>query len=326
MNTQVTDQMTKEQIYTEAKVDPVKFRFQNQKVMLTYSTHIEKDDYIDWLTNLTKLKFKFIRMAHETAHEDTPYNHTHVVIDFGKGFQTRNCRFFDYNEIHPHIKPILNKKHWDNSMEYLAKEDIENEDLKKGPSFAKGVWSCESLEQALESCSGPGDVLGTIAMFKSKARTVKPITGTLKRWQEEALSYCQGPVDDRKIRVYYDPSGGMGKTWFIKYMYSNYPGKCHFFTAVNYRDTALAMKNLYDNGWCGDTILINLPRSYESHESMYGIIESMKDGLMTSNKYVSSSFMFDPCHVILMVNFEVRKIAVSLDRWDIIDAGDIIIN
>lgn len=123
-----------------SEVDESKFRLQNQRILLTYSGHLDKLEYVAWITSKIKYKPVFIRLAHETG-DNGDYLHTHVLIDFGKSFQTRSCRYFDYQGdievLHPHIKTIKTKIHFENAMVYLSKEDPENADLKKSSQSSR---------------------------------------------------------------------------------------------------------------------------------------------------------------------------------------------
>lgn len=134
--------------------------FQNQKVMLTYKTWVDKNLMENFILGLMNgKKPKFIRTAHETGHQNTPYKHSHVVIDFGYRFQTRNCNLFDIEgcagqKIHPNIKFSRTAKHWKNWMKYLAKEDQDNADLLElvdTVPLVKQIWNCETLSDALMS-------------------------------------------------------------------------------------------------------------------------------------------------------------------------------
>jgi len=102
------------------------FRFQNQRAFFTYPTHINKEEYTEWLsirTNTGLILGKNIHIAHEQASSKTNYAHTHVVVDFGKCVQTRNCRFFDYLDIpHPNIAFLKTKKDYENCLRYINKE------------------------------------------------------------------------------------------------------------------------------------------------------------------------------------------------------------
>lgn len=293
-----------------------KFRLQNKRIFMKYNDHLDKEEFPKWFSDKVKGNIKFLRIAHETG--ETGYKHSHVLVEFKKAFQTTNQRFFDLENNHPNIKKVLDENHWNNCIEYLWKEDKDNIDLMPKGNIADIIWEKDNLQDALRMCKKVSDATGIKTIFNAKKKVLPPLQGRLKPWQQEALDYCFGQVNDRTIRVYYDREGNKGKTWFVKYMISNYPEKCLFFTAINYRDTAFALKKAVDNGWEGDTILINLSRDYQERDSIYGIMESMKDGLITSNKYESDSFRIQDVHVILMVNFEVNLGACSKDRWDII--------
>ena len=101
------------------------FRFQNQKVLLTYKTHLDKDKFADFITKIAKGALKCIYIAHENGKDDpiTPYEHTHAVINFGKSIQSRNANFLDFDEIHPHISIIKTPIQWKKACKYICKED-----------------------------------------------------------------------------------------------------------------------------------------------------------------------------------------------------------
>lgn len=68
-------------------------RVTSHRLMLTYKTHLNKDDFIEWFRNnfdnylTSKI---FIRIAHEKG--DTGYNHTHVLIEFDRN-KIKGVRF-----------------------------------------------------------------------------------------------------------------------------------------------------------------------------------------------------------------------------------------
>jgi len=136
---------------TKAAGDPKKWRLYAQKLMLTYKTHVDKDAMREMIETKTKRPgLKFLRIAHETADSQNPYLHSHVLVDLESRFQTTNCRFFDIIDeesgetIHPHIKIVGSYQHWENSKNYIAKEDPEHADLLTKPSWVDGVLRCET--------------------------------------------------------------------------------------------------------------------------------------------------------------------------------------
>lgn len=303
------------------------FRISNKKFLLTYKTHLDKSSLIEFFSKfknkITNKPPPFIRIAHEVGKtNDVDYDHTHVVIDFGYSFRSENCRIFDFNDIHPNIKKITTNSHWEHSVRYLSKEDIENVDLKdfKIKGFeTKDIWKCKSKQEALLLCKKPSDASGILNIFENKPITNKLDFSNcqLRPWQNDLLEILKGPVDDRKIFVYYDPVGNMGKSFFTKYLFTTFPNKCVFLTNVNYRDTARIISNELKSKPDFDTIIIDLPRDCENKEFIYSAIESLKNGFMTSNKYDSQNLFFNPCHIVIMSNFIPMIEKCSLDRWDI---------
>ena len=123
----------------------------NRRLLLTYKTHLDKDAWIEWLTTKTKITPDFVRLAHETGDKTNPYNHTHCVIDFGKVFQSINMSYFDYENIHPHIRVLKSAKALKDAKTYIAKEDPANKDLLvETTPVADIVWSKDSFKKRSE--------------------------------------------------------------------------------------------------------------------------------------------------------------------------------
>ncbi|GAH85580.1 unnamed protein product, partial [marine sediment metagenome] len=107
------------------EIPEAKFYLQTQRIFLTYRSHLDKKNY----SNFLKKKMNggksnvvdIIILAHEKGDKTTSYPHTHVFVKTLKRFQTRNSRYFDYDDIHPHIKSVKSKKHESNIYRYLAK-------------------------------------------------------------------------------------------------------------------------------------------------------------------------------------------------------------
>lgn len=311
-------------------IEDNKFIFQNQKAMFTYRTHIEKDKYIEWFIEKTKIEPKFIRLAHENGMNDpcTPYEHTHVLVDIGARFQTKNCRFFDYEEIHPHIAKIRTVNHFKKCKNYIAKEDIENEDLKEISTniVLENLGNCKDIKEALiknmdfNSRTAWSNVQGIKAAYTiMKKKPEVDIPELKNEWQTELEKELLGKPEKRKIIWYVDIIGGSGKTEFGKYMHANYPNK--FITTKDLgtsRDASTIIKNEIENGWEQQGVIIDLPRTVEDHDKrIYTFIEDIKDGMLTATKYEGGIIHYNKPHVVIFANWEPRYEALSFDRWDV---------
>lgn len=298
------------------------FRMNNQKFMLTYKTHITKVDMIKFITMRVK-ETKFIRCAHETGKDDpeTPYPHTHVLVDVGKAFQTRNCRHFDLvvnggEVIHPHIQMIKDRRHWENSVAYLAKEDPENKDLKV-VSLVTRIQNCDTVEEARSLfVKRPSDIMGVNMIFKYKEDEIAKTIDLQHKWQKELYEIVMNKPDRRKIYWYWEPKGNTGKSHFCDYMADYHPKDVFVLEAVGkFNDVANILKNARDAGWTGKICLIDLPRQCQDKESLYRPLENIKNGRVTSGKYDGCVLRWNPGHVVVFANWEPEWTALSTDRW-----------
>lgn len=295
-----------------------KFSFANQKWMLTYKTHLVKTEYIEWFTELHGIEPKFIRLCHESGEgkNNTPYEHTHVLINMGKRFQTKNERYWDYKCIHPHIKRITSVKHWQNDLQYIGKEDPANADLlEEEISPAVAVWANETLQEALSKCKKLSDVVPIINLMKFKEKkAVQRHVPEPYGWQEKVVALSNQPWN-RKVYWIYDKKGGHGKSQLCDWMLQTNPEKYYVFKSMGgQKDMSQILQGMQESGWCGDTIVIDLPRAARDWE-IYTIMESIKDGCFTSLKYQGKTERMEKCHIIVLANWLPRTGGLSTDRW-----------
>lgn len=192
-----------------------KFDCQRQKLLFTYPSHIPKKRLYEHMCGISNLTPKFWRAAHEIGTKKIPYEHTHVVLDWGAPYHFRDCRKFDwiyadkgkwanmprnlpYKEggrtMHPNIRYINPKRDdWIRVCDYIAKDDIDNADLKSAPSVNRGVQNCKTLGEALDRfCKSPGDAMGVGYLFNNKEKEISrrpPVTPI--GWQADFEAYIQ---------------------------------------------------------------------------------------------------------------------------------------
>lgn len=307
------------------------FRFQNTKALLTYKTHLNKENYIKWFTELVKDEPKFIRLAHEFgSHEEEQekYEHTHVVFKLSKKFESANARIFDYEDIHPHIKLLKNEKAFNDAIQYITKEDDANKDLIVEKEFnhciTEGVWNEPSIHDALlKYVKKPGDVLGILALFNIKKKTIEIDDEDIPEltWQREIMKEFEGRAVGgrrRKVTWIYDKVGNAGKTKLARYLMLTEPNKWFMCKDLGTsRDGATVITNALDSGWTGHGMILDLPRQAENHSRMYSYIEEIKDGVVTAQKYQGSTRVFNIPHLIVFSNWMPMLNKLSRDRWDI---------
>ncbi|UYD39099.1 MAG: replication associated protein [Wigfec virus K19_545] len=312
--------------------DTGKFRFQNQRVLLTYGKQEDKKVFTAWFKK--NFPVNEIHIAHEIGKE-SGREHMHVLVDFGKRFQTNEFRKFDYKgwgdvpESHPNIKPVKNPwpKNWANAKNYLAKEDPENAHLKVVggcPQFLKALWECKNVQEAIGNHIGIdpqsgnikwSDVSGIEKAYALRPRDEIKVIYPSYPWQQELYEELKGEPNDRKVNWYYDPVGGSGKTQFAKYLMVTYPDQYYVVSQTNgMKDFATIIANAIDGGWKNHGLIFNLARS-DAELKIYKPIESIKDGLLTSVKYSGKTMVFNCPHVVVFANFLPDTEKLSKDRW-----------
>lgn len=305
-------QVQKELEKTEA-TENKKFRFANQYCMLTYKSHIEKKSLRKYFEE--KFKIKEMEIAHEVGKSgEIPYPHTHIVINFGRRFQSTNQRIFDLNEIHPHIAPF--KRHeWGIKINYISKEDPENAHLKKTQVgiLASKIWSCQTVQEALLTVQTPSDVNGVIALFNNKPTEEHKDEIEFRPWQSKLWERLQLPPDDRKIIWICDKNGGAGKSRFTKWMNLNNHAVV-FKQFGGTRDSASIIADAVARGWDQRVVICDLARNFEDKE-IYTALECLKDGMVTTTKYVGKTVAFKCPHVVVFANFWPNIFKMSKDRW-----------
>ena len=134
----------------------------------------------------------------------------------------------------------------------------------------------------------------------------------LYEWQNELLEEIQLTPDARTIVWYVDKDGGNGKTAMLKHL-THYHGAA-WTRGGTTGDIAFAMAPMLQST---RICIIDYARGTDPEEINYEVIENLKDGIMTSNKYKSTNLNFERKHVIVFANFEPQFDKLSLDRWDI---------
>ncbi len=131
---------------------------------------------------------------------------------------------------------------------------------------------------------------------------------TLNAAQQNMIQHID-EQNDRQITWVCDPIGGAGKTFLSKHLIAS--RSAVRFTNGKNKDIAYAYN--YEK-----LVIIDLSRSAEGFIN-YGIMEDLKNGMIFSTKYESSTKVFEPPKIIVMANFYPDLQKFSQDRWDIIE-------
>lgn len=318
-------------LLTELKtLDDKKFRLQNQKFMLTYKSHVDKIALKAFLQNLSKTNCltKFY-CAHECGTDDpiTPYEHSHAVVDFGYCFTSSKARVFDFDNIHPHISIIKDVSAWKKSCKYITKEDktviLDKTDPREVVT-TEMIWDKPNIQEALRE-QPIGSATNIIAAYKFKPR--KPVIPNVFEedfypFQKSIVEKTNLEPDSRSCHWLTETIGCKGKTQFARTLCILYPEKYYIFNSIGkISDFANNISNMLDSGFDGNTVFINLSRSYADRTALYEAIEILKDGFVTGTKYKGGLFFWNNVHVWVFSNFPPMKVndegvvTLSKDRW-----------
>jgi hypothetical protein len=145
----------------------------------------------------------------------------------------------------------------------------------------------------------------------------KPIKtiDTLFDWQRKVEEiYLQEP-DDRTVHWYWNESGNIGKSAFIKYMIVKH--KVLFCSGGKHQDIMNLVFN-QDMDEC-QGVFFDIPRAHRGHIS-YASLESIKNGMVCNTKYETGVKIFNSPHVFVFANFPPDKESeLSADRWHIVE-------
>lgn len=333
--------------------DKPKFRLNACRFLLTYKTHIDKNELILFFNKLCKIKkgenkpeIKFCRSGHEfgTNHESDKedYEHTHTCIEFTKNFVSQDTEIFNFvtkdkEIIHPHMKycgKTENKK-WNDMKRYISKEDPENADLLlETLPLVDRVFNCETKYDVAKLCNKPGDIIGLLALHalkpidNNKSLIYKELGGdkfNLYQWQNEVYQEMINMTGNtRKVTWIFDPMGNSGKSTFAKDLQSKDITYRVEGTGNGYENCAYLLGNAYKNKlWNGKNIIFDFPRGLNMMQStsIYNMIEMLCNGEISIGKYQSEKItMKQNTQVYVFANKEPfftvdGNPTLSFDRW-----------
>jgi hypothetical protein len=141
----------------------------------------------------------------------------------------------------------------------------------------------------------------------------QPFPHDLHPWQRELELTLHNSVPERTILWYADPAGGAGKStiaahWARQGAFYSRGGKT--------TDVAYAFKEHLSSHHGSRIAIFDFTRSGKEYVN-YDILEQIKDGLVVSNKYESTTLICGRQHLVVFANWPPDTTKLSDDRWDI---------
>lgn len=333
--------MDHEQEFDEAtkELDGARFRFENKIVHLTYSSHLNEAEYVEYMVELVAKKgvkivtYSVVKENGKMRDTGKPHPHTHALFMFDKTLLITDSRYFDYKsdvdaQDHPHIKKVVGKKYFEYvCSKYHKKEGVPytnyvaKEETKK--ITLEMLQSCKNTFQVAKLASDNGRVDKTGQYLKAwehridpgDIKIVKCPFDLLKVWQQYLINCIEyGIPDDRVVHWIMDEIGGMGKSSISDYLREK--KEACYLTTMNVNDALRVVTNFMRESGEPKIIIIDIARSVVISNSLYQLIEVLKGKNATSGKYDSKSLEFkrNP-HIFVFSNERPVYDRMSMDRW-----------
>lgn len=186
----------------------------------------------------------------------------------------------------------------------------ERTDLEEFKESAKsGMTPDEALEAHSSVCANYPTFVRQYYQ-KVQRDKVKPIEmETPRDWQQRIIDIIKSEPHPRRIYWILDLEGGKGKTYLAKHLVSKY----NAFYSNGGRSADVCHAYQYQR-----IAIFDYVREAQEYVN-YGVIEQIKNGILSSPKYESTMKTFDTPHVIVFANFRPASDKFSADRLEIID-------
>lgn len=137
-----------------------------------------------------------------------------------------------------------------------------------------------------------------------------------KPWQQDVLCELDKDPDPRKVSWYWEPDGNAGKSYLTRYLVLKHQViiACGKKADVFHQVLTFCQKHPHSLG--PRVVILDIPRSGREWIN-YGILESLKDGVLYSGKYEGGQVVIARPHVVCFANFPPDEMAMSQDRWSV---------
>jgi len=298
-----------------------KFRVCNEKFLLTYKTHLDKTEVLNFFKTLKKsVDLDEVIVAHEVASSKTNYEHSHVFVSFKAAFTSVSQRIFDIDGIHPNIKVITSKKHLQHIWRYLCKEDHSNDHLLSRitqETIFDMICNQKTANDALRLAKNPSEASGILLMYRLREKEAIPYEQPKHTWQKQlAEEIIDRPASKRSIIWVCGKSGNEGKTTFADFMELGHQAY-NMNSFAGDANVGMNLQSARDNGWNARYLIVDLTRQCEEYKSIYSALEKAKNGKFTCTKYGGGDLRFKQPTIVCFANYWPNIHAMSKDRWDL---------
>ena len=238
------------------------------------------------------------QVSRKTFYCFTLFNFESIEVEFNRQLKLLSKKFVYGRE----KCPTTDKRHLQGFMQLKKPMRITEIKLVGNPHLEPTLGS---EEQNIKYCSKDGDIVKYPAPIN--------LISALRPFQAEIEQIYFTEPDDRKIYWFWETTGGVGKSAFVKYMVVKHG--CLFCNGGKQADLINLVFNA-DMDNCR-AIIWDLPRSTKGHIS-YSTLECIKNGLVCNTKYETGVKAFNPPHIFVFANYPPDDMdKLSEDRWEV---------
>ncbi|AIF34803.1 replication-associated protein [Sewage-associated circular DNA virus-13] len=305
-------------------MDLPRFRLNNQRLLCTYAkSDLSKKKLKEFFVSKSPKTSPKVKIARE-SHKDGS-KHMHVLVDFGKRFDSTNRRVFDFEGRHPNIRRVESMIHWANLLCYLGKEDKKCRPSASVLAAAK-CWNAKTPVEAILS-GAYKDPIRSLAVFRQRPSArefICNMTEPEAPWYQDIVKpLIEANSDHRSWYWFCDKVGNSWKSYTCKYLLQTMREdfRATKLTA-NVDSFAMKLGNWQQEGWSGKILFVDLARGKANTNTIYECLELTSDGWGDTGKYEGKSFILDSSPIVVVLANWWPRIAAdtgSLDRWKLFE-------
>lgn len=261
------------------------------------------------------------------------YKHTHVLLVFNKKIQVRGSFFCYISKDQEKVQPNIRAKNHRASIEQVVFYHYKDGDFPHtnirikydclgAEKISRLISMCTSATEAVERFCKPDlsnikDIKLAYDTLHVEENVSAPLTH-LRNWQRDVMISLRRNNHPRQILFVVDTAGKAGKTRFAEHVASQL-STLHI-RLCNSRDIGCVLAGHYARSREKkiECIVFDFARSVGDISDVYDMLEQVRDGRITSGKYVSQTICLNPPpRVLVLTNNQIDITKLTLDRYRI---------
>lgn len=149
----------------------------------------------------------------------------------------------------------------------------------------------------------------------------------LRPWQKSALSMILSCTSDRKVHWFWESTGNVGKSWFLRHLMLHH--RAEVLTPGKRQDLLHVITQLMIDKDI-PIVAFDCPRTFQAEQhydplkDVYTVIEYLKNRVMTTTKYNSMNVVMELPAIVVVSNNPPDYHLMSEDRYNVVELSNFI--